>query len=302
MIFGLLLAALLVPGAAMGASEAPPAAKKSKAASPALMRPSERARPAVAAAKRWVCFYGGNISERVWSELELAIVDPDGFHVPSASGPVRLAYVSLGEADERRGFWGSVRGQPYVVEPNPDWPKAHRVDVRSPQWQALVLDGVVSDALAKGYDGVMLDTIDVAEYLESSAPARFAGSVAAAAAFVRELRRRNPTAAIIVNNSLAVASLAAADIDGLLVEDLYTRCLPRYAECGETSADVSAAKEARLKAFAQKTGLPVFVLLYARLEERGKGWLKEAVRRTRRNGFRPYVAAPSLERYGWVDP
>lgn len=288
---GLILAAVLAP-AALGAGGAAPKARK----------PAERARSAVAAAKRWVCFYGGNISERVWKDLDLALVDPDAFQVPPGSGPVRLAYVSMGEADERRAFWGSVKGKPYVIEPNPDWAKAHRVDIRSKEWQSLLRDRVVADALYKGYDGVMFDTVDTAEYFESSAPARFGGSVLAAAAFIGELRRKHPTAAFIINNSLAVAELAANDIDGLLVEDLYTRCLPQYAECGPTPSDVSIEKEKKLKAFMAKTGKPVFVILYAKLEERRKGWLKTAVRRSRENGFRPYVAAPSLERYGHVDP
>ncbi|MBI4348275.1 MAG: endo alpha-1,4 polygalactosaminidase [Elusimicrobia bacterium] len=294
------LAAAWLAGAAAAAPAAP---SKKKAPSPApAPAPSARARPGVAAARRWACFYGQNLSERAWTGLELAILDPDGFKAPASTGPVKLAYVSIGEADERRSFWGEVRGKPWVVEPNPDWPKAHRVDVRAAQWQALLLDRVIPGALAKGYDGVMFDTVDTAEHFESSAPARFAGSVAAAAGFVRAVRRKHPSAAILLNNGLAVAEAAASEIDGVVVEDLYTRCLPQSPECGPTPEDESAAKEARLKAFVEKSGKPVFVLLYARLEERRKGWLADAVERSRKNGFRPYVVVPSLERLGVVDP
>ncbi|MBI5202256.1 MAG: endo alpha-1,4 polygalactosaminidase [Elusimicrobia bacterium] len=308
MTAGLILAALLAPAALGAGGPAPtpapsaaPKAKKKAAAIPAA-KPAPRARPAVAAAQKWICFYGGNISDRIWKDLDLAMVDPDNFQVPSTSGPVRLAYVSVGEVDERRAFWSSVKGRPYVIEPNPDWPSAHRVDLRSPEWRSLLHDRVISDALYKGYEGVMFDTLDTAEYFESSAPVKFAGSVDAAAAFIREVRAKNPTIAIVVNNGISIAEAVAPDIDGLLVEDLYTRCLPQYSECGPTPREHSFEKEKRLKEFVRKTGKPVFVLLYARLEEREKGWLKNAVRRSRENGFRPYVASPTLERYGRIDP
>ena len=42
---------------------------------------------------------------------------------PSAT--IRLAYLSVGEADARRPYWPAVRDQPFLVEPNPDWPDQH---------------------------------------------------------------------------------------------------------------------------------------------------------------------------------
>ena len=46
------------------------------------------------------------------------------------SSTIRLAYVSVGEADTRREYWPAVRDQSFLVEPNPDWPANVRVDVR----------------------------------------------------------------------------------------------------------------------------------------------------------------------------
>jgi hypothetical protein len=46
------------------------------------------------------------------------------------STTIRLAYVSVGEADPRRPYWPAVRGQPFLVEPNPEWPDNIRVDMR----------------------------------------------------------------------------------------------------------------------------------------------------------------------------
>lgn len=258
------------------------------------------ARPALAAARRWACFYGHTLSSAAWRSLDMVVLDPDNFSVEHATGPLRLAYVSAGEADERRVYWAGVAGKTYLVEPNPDWPSAHRVDPRAPEWRELV-DVQVSSALAKGFDGVMFDTLDVAEHLESSAPARFAGAVAAAGDLVLEIRRRHPKALLVMNNGLALLDQAAGALDGLVVEDLYTECMPGDKPCGPSDAATTAAKEPVLERF-RASGKPVFVLLYSRFSERRSKWVRRAAERSRRKGFYPYLSAPTLERLGVVDP
>ena len=66
-------------------------------------------------------------------------------------------------------------GQPFLVEPNPDWPGV-RVDIRDQRWQEVLLREELPPLIQGGYDGVMLDTIDTVPYLEAKDPARFAGS------------------------------------------------------------------------------------------------------------------------------
>ena len=82
-------------------------------------------------------------------------------------GTVRLGYLSVGEADRNRREADGVRGQGFLVEPNPDWPDNVRVDIRDPRWQELLLEREVPRLLARGFDGLMLDTIDTAPYLEA---------------------------------------------------------------------------------------------------------------------------------------
>ncbi|MBI5208775.1 MAG: endo alpha-1,4 polygalactosaminidase [Elusimicrobia bacterium] len=259
-------------------------------------------RPRLDGARRWACFYGRILSTAAWQSLDLAVVDPDSFSLPPASGPVRLAYVSAGEAHESRWWWASASSRSFIVEPNPGWPGAHRVDLRSDEWRKLLLDQVVPAALAKGYQGVMLDTIDTAGYLESKDKARFAGSVDAAVDLVRRLREDSPGAAILVNNALPLLERIGPMIDGVVVEDLYTRCPPKGGVCVPTPKAVSQAKERALEDFAVRTGKPVFVLLYSTLPERDERWIRAAVRRCLKNGFRPYLTSPSLTRMGRVFP
>lgn len=232
----------------------------------------------------------------------MAVVDPEAFSVPASSGPLRLAYVSAGEVEENRPYWAQINGKPFIVEANPDWAGDHRVDLRSKEWRTLLGDKVIPGALTHGYQGVMLDTLDVAEYLESKDPVRFKGSMQAAADFVIALRKSRPNAVILVNNALPLLDRIGAAIDGVVVEDLYTRCIPKEKTCRPTPSETSAAKEKALKAFQEATGKPVFVLLYANLKQNDARWIRDAVRRTRRNGFRPYLTPPSLTRLGRIDP
>lgn len=264
-----------------------------------LAAPAHAGAP-LASARRWACFYGRTLSSAAWGSLDMAVLDPDAFSLERATGPLRLAYVSAGEADERREYWARAAGKPYLVEPNPDWPGAHRVDPRAPEWRELV-DAQVSSALAKGFDGVMFDTLDVAEHLESSAPARFAGAVAAAGDLVLEIRRRHPGALLVMNNGLALLDKAAGALDGLVVEDLYTDCMPGERPCGPSDAKTTAAKEPVLERF-RAGGKPVFVLLYSRFSQRRAKWVRRAAARSRTMGFYPYLTGPALDRLGVVDP
>lgn len=257
--------------------------------------------PSLSGVKRWACFYGATLSAEAWRSLDLVVVDPENYKGPLSTGPLRIAYVSAGEADERRVSWERIAGKPFLIEPNPDWPSAHRVDIRAPAWQAEV-ELAVSSALAKGYDGVMLDTLDTAEYFESSAPARFGGSVAAAGDLLESLRSNHPSALILVNNGLALIDRAAKSIDGVMVEDLYTNCMPGTTPCGPPPAMESLEKEAHLLRFTRASGKTVFVFLYSRLAERPSQWVRKAVKRSMSNGFRPYLSSPTLDRLGIIDP
>ncbi|TBR25627.1 hypothetical protein EPO15_01870 [bacterium] len=265
-------------------------------ASPASAAP----RPSLAGARRWACFYGHALSSAAWRSVDMVVLDADNYSVEAATGPLRLAYVSAGEADERRSSWPKAVGRPFLVEPNPDWPGAYRVDPRSPEWLELV-DAQVSSALAKGFDGVMFDTLDVAEYLESKSPERFPGAVQGAADLVLEIRRRHPEALLVMNNGLALLDKAGSALDGLVVEDLYTECMPGDKPCGPSKPESTAAKEPVLERF-RASGRPVFVLLYSRFAERRSKWVRRAAARSRQKGFFPYLSSPTLERLGVVDP
>ena len=127
----------------------------------------------------WLCYYGQDREVLALSGYDLLILEAD------ALGPVTkedkgdrmcLAYMSIGEISQSRWFWPLVRDKPWLLEENPDWPDARRIDPRSPEWSDLLVDTIAPALLAAGYDGFLLDNADIGEYLENRDPAAYAGS------------------------------------------------------------------------------------------------------------------------------
>ena len=131
---------------------------------------------------RWWIFLGTREATAIeWKRAadgaELVILNHDQ-RLPleaSTTATIRLAYLSIGEAEVGRPYWPEVRGKSFAIEANPAWPDNVRVDIRDRRWQGILLDEEVPRLLGEGYEGIMLDTLDTAPYLERKDPVRFAG-------------------------------------------------------------------------------------------------------------------------------
>ena len=87
-----------------------------------------------------------------------------------ASQPNRkmLAYLSIGEAENYRGYWAkewSAKPPAWLCAENPDWKGNFKVRYWQSAWQAIILQEL--DAILKaGFDGVYLDIVDAFEFFE----------------------------------------------------------------------------------------------------------------------------------------
>jgi uncharacterized protein (TIGR01370 family) len=214
--------------------------------------------------------------------------------VPPAELPpetVRLGYLSVGEADPRRPYWSEVRAAPYLVEPDPAWPENTRVDLRDPRWQQILLGEEIPRLLAQGFDGLMLDTIDTAPYLEGKDPARFAGSRRALRELVKAIRARFPGAPVLANG-IAGLSDVAPYVDGFVVEGVFaTYDFGRriYRETTGAERDWKLARIAEAQAVARR---PVFTIDYADVGDVALAHWAESEAAER--GFKPYVGVRDL--------
>ena len=175
---------------------------------------------------------------------------------------IRLAYVSVGEADPRRPYWSEVRGQPFLVEPNPEWPDNLRVDIRDTRWQEVLLCEEIARLMQRGFDGLMLDTVDTVPYLETKDPARFAGSRQALRDWLQRLRKAFPRAVLVANGSDALVD-AAPYVDAFVVEGVFSIYDVRqraYRRTTDVERDWKLGAIARARAVAPR---PVFTIEYA---------------------------------------
>jgi polysaccharide biosynthesis protein PelA len=204
---------------------------------------------------------------------------------------IRLGYLSVGEADPRRDYWPDVRGAPYLVEPDPSWPENVRVDLRDPQWQAVVLDREIPRLLALGFDGLMLDTIDTAPYLEAKDRARFAGTRQALRELLRTIHQRFPQAPLVANGTEALVD-AAPYVDGFIVEGVFATYDFGRRLYRETTDQERTWKLAQIDQALGVAPRPVFSIEYADVGDAAlSGW---AATQAERRGFRPYVTVKDL--------
>ena len=113
-------------------------------------------------------FTGGDDGE--WTAAELKTIRA------GKSNRKILAYLSIGEAEDYRGYWkkewdSKHTGKPDAKAPawlcaeDPDWKGNYKVRYWQPEWQAIILPRL--DAILKaGFDGVYLDIVDGFEFFE----------------------------------------------------------------------------------------------------------------------------------------
>jgi polysaccharide biosynthesis protein PelA len=247
-----------------------------------------RARP-----MKWIVYYGRAVTASELQGVSLAVLEPD--HIIPVELPFArerktqfIAYLSVGEVHESRLYWLDIEKKPYNIEENPDWPGAHRIDIRAQEWQDRMLDELIPSFITKGYQGVFLDTIDTAMYLEDADPERFAGSKLAMVKFIRQIHARFPDLHIYPNNGFQYLAKYQDVIAGVIVEDLYTRHKVRRGTSGtlESYYEKTPIAETRYKeGLLSQCTKPIYVLLYdqtadgpvarygmARAKKQGYGW------------------------------
>lgn len=208
-----------------------------------------------------------------------------------AQGALRLAYLSVGEADRQRPYWPAVEAQPFLVEANPHWPDNYRVDLRDQRWQRILLDQEIPRLLERGFQGLMLDTIDTAPYLETKDPARFAGMRQALRSFLASVRGRHPGIALLANGTEALQD-AAPVVDGYVVEGLFATYDFGRHDYRPTTESERSWKLAQIDLAQANARRPVFTIEYASVGD--VALARWAAAESAGRGFRPYVTVKDI--------
>ncbi|MDB5317159.1 MAG: hypothetical protein JWO24_3003 [Rhodospirillales bacterium] len=253
-----------------------------------------RASAGISPAAPFVVYYGQEDTPALGA-FRLAVLDAeadDALLARRGPGAKLLGYASLGEVHRDRRYFAAAERDGLLLGPNPAWPEAAFVDLRSPRWTGLILDHVVPDILARGFDGIFLDTLDDAEHLEQQDPRRFAGMVDAAAALVRRIRRRTRGRPIMINRAYAVLPRVSGSFHMLLGESVRSKHVAEGGYTLTTCADYHWQRDQMLEARNRDRSLQVFSLDYWDPEDRSG--IARLYAEQRQNGFVPYVATRDL--------
>lgn len=250
--------------------------------------------------QKWLIMYGSDLTAAQLKGVKLAIVEPESAwpsRFPGVATPL-YAYVSVGAVDYHRAYWPTLKDSSAVVEPDPDWPESYRLDIRAPLWQHLLLERIIPKIASQKFAGVFLDTIDTPLYLEERDPSRFAGSRAALIHVISQIRQKFPGLGVIPNNGLPILAEIGSLVDGVVVEDLYTRYDFATKSYGATPETDTHEKEAALDAFKKQFKKPVYIVLYG---EPNSPIVKQAIARCRKKGYHWYVTTVDLMRVGVME-
>jgi polysaccharide biosynthesis protein PelA len=199
------------------------------------------------------------------SSLQLVIMDPD-HHPPwsfTPSGCLRLSILSVGEAEDRRPYWSGISSASYLVEQNKESEGASvRVDFRDPRWRKLLLEQEIPRALAGGFQGFLLDTLDSVTYLEDKDPEKYAGSRKALAVWLAELRQTYPDVILLARGSEAL-EVAAPYVNGYVADGLFTTWDPLSRRVRKTTPEERDAQLDQVGNAVVLAARPIFTIEYA---------------------------------------
>lgn len=247
---------------------------------------------------KWAVDYSANTDPALARQFDLLVLEPDHRRpIAPLRGPTSqlLGYISLGEVEQNRSYAGALRKAGVLRMANPNWPDARLIDLRKPEWTALVTERLVPEILAMGYDGIFLDTLDNAEAMEHARPVAQSGMIAAACELVRQIRARFPAITIMMNRGYALLPAVATQVDIVLGEAMASRwdfAAKQYVMTTDADWNWQAA---RLRAArAVNPTMRLAVLDY--WDPADPATIAALYARERDAGFCPYVATIALDR------
>lgn len=206
-----------------------------------------------------------------------------------------LGYLSLGEVHAGRGYAAEMDREGLLLSENQNWRDARFVDLRHPGWKQRIIHRLVPDILDRGFKGLFLDTLDDADFLETSDPVRHAGMLDAAADIVLGIRAHFPRVPLMVNRGYALLPRIVRHIDMLLGESVratYDAGRGRYLRMAE--AEVRWQLDRMHEARRQNPALRLFSLDYWRPDDPQE--IARLYAEQCAEGFSPYVATFDLNR------
>ena len=192
-----------------------------------------------------------------------------------------LAYISVGEIAADANYRSVVMERGLRLRgKNAVW-DSDILDLGDERWLEVLVDQVAASALAKGYDGFFLDTLDSVDSQDHDALIRL----------VSRLRELAPDGVIIANRGFSLLGAMQDLVDGVLVESVFGTvdlATDTYRAVPQQQTEVLLAE---LKKW-ERAGLDVFVLDYADPQDKARA--REISDLIQAQGWSAFVSTPDL--------
>ena len=173
---------------------------------------------------KYAVYYSDTEDIEAFEPYDLLVFDSQ-YHPPldqlNEDGKTLLGYISLGEVEKHRRYYRDVRKEGILLQENKFWKGSYFVDVRSYKWKNRVIKDLIPAILAKGFDGIFLDTLDNPGELERIDPIEYSGMVRAAVLLVKEIRQHFPDITIMMNRGYELLPYVSSYIDMEMGESIY---------------------------------------------------------------------------------
>ena len=229
-----------------------------------LMAAALQATPVKEVSSRLYLNYSAEPHPQDLTVFDCCILDPNAkadLGPGHSLGGTFLAYISLVEV--QRGSpaekLAATNNVPFVGQ-NAEW-GSRLLDITSPGWAPMIVEGIAKPAITKGYDGFFLDTIDSTALLAKQSPKKAAAYQQAVVRLIKDLHARFPKARIVTNRGFDLVNEISSVIDGVLVESVYETFDPATKRYKSVSPKDTEWIEGRIRS-VQMTGLPVYAVDY----------------------------------------
>lgn len=174
---------------------------------------------------KWIVYYSDKLPAGTFLPYDVIVFD-DAAH-PDLSpllyrNKTLLAYLSLAEIRSDKPYLQQMEKDGMLLGKNAIWNSRH-IDVRKPEWTRFVIEEIIPPLIQKGFNGLMLDTVDTAIAMEAEDAKKYAGMREAAVRLIKEIRYQYPNLKIMLNRGFEILPQVENDIDMLLAESIYIK-------------------------------------------------------------------------------
>jgi uncharacterized protein (TIGR01370 family) len=247
--------------------------------------------------RKFGVYYGTRLDPQL-SAFDVLVLDADSgldlalIRMRAKAPQLILGYLALCEVHSSRSYAGKIRQARQLLHESRYWPGSFYIDIRRPEWQRMVLDEIVPSILKAGFDGLFLDTIDDAAWLEAG-DRPLSGTAAAAVALVREIRLSFPNRKLMLNRGFDLLPKLERDIDMVLAESILTTSVGVERKPIRAPQESYYERVSELRAAqARQTSLKLYSLDY--WDPTDLAGIRDIYAIQRAHGFVPYVSTSTL--------